>query len=120
MNGPRLYNSLSPEEQEARLRRRQEKKKKEIHQARKTRIISIFAIIFVFLGIQTGVKISQVHRLNGQVQSSKAELSKVEHKKNALTNERDNLKDSNYIAKLIRSKFFYSKTNEKVYNLKGK
>lgn len=117
MNGPRLYNSLSPEEREARLRRKQEARRKQIHRGRKTRIVAIFAIIFVALGIQIGTKTAQVSRLNNEVEASKTSLNKVKDKKANLTNQRNALKDPDYVAKLIRSKFYYSKSNEKVYNL---
>lgn len=117
MNGPRLYNSLNPEERERRLRRKQEQQRREIHHRRRTTIISVFAIIFVVLGVQIGIKISQVHRLDQQVQISKNSLQKAKAKRIKLANKRDSLKDPNYVAKLLRSKFYYSKANEKVYNL---
>lgn len=119
MNGPRIYNALSPEEREARLRRKQEARRKQIHRGRKTRILAAFAIIFLVFGIQIGAKTAQVHRLNDEVEASRNSLSKVKTKKANLTNQRNALKDPNYVAKLIRSKFYYSKTNEKVYNLPG-
>ncbi len=42
MKGPRIYNSLSPEERKARLKRKQDKREKEIHRVRRNRIIAIF------------------------------------------------------------------------------
>lgn len=117
MNGPRLYNSFSPEEREARLRRKQAKRIKEIHRLRRTRIVAVFAIVFLVLGIQIGIKLSQTNRINQQVQASRATLTKVKKEKAALKTKRDNLKDPDYVAKLIRSKFYYSKPGEKVYNM---
>lgn len=116
-NGPRIYNSESPQAREARLRKKQARREKEIHRVRKNRIIAVFAIIFVILGVQIGIKVAQTARINSQVQASKKSLAKVEKKDNKLTQERDNLKDPDYVAKFIRNKFFYSKNNEKVYNL---
>ena len=54
-HGPRIYNSLSPEEQRARLRRKQAKLEKETHRKRLNVIMAVFAIIFVALGVQIAI-----------------------------------------------------------------
>lgn len=117
MNGPRIYNSESPQEREARLRKKQANREKEIHRVRRNRIIAVFAIIFVALGIQIGIKVSQTARINQQVEVAKKNLNRVKTKDEKLTQERNNLKDTDYVAKFIRNKFLYSKTNEKVYSI---
>ncbi|EFG55606.1 septum formation initiator family protein [Lactobacillus amylolyticus] len=117
MNGPRIYNSESPQEREARLRKKQANREKEIHRVRRNRIIAVFAIIFVALGIQIGIKVSQTARINQQVEVAKKNLNTVKTKDEKLTQERNNLKDTDYVAKFIRNKFLYSKTNEKVYSI---
>lgn len=116
-HGPRIYNSLSPEEQRNRLQRKQAKKAKKVHIIRLRRIVAVFAIIFVLLGVQIVIKVSQTHRLNNQVQAEKQSLVKVKKKANNLKAEKQNLNDPNYVAKLIRYKFYYSKSGEKVYNV---
>ncbi|ARD06345.1 septation inhibitor protein [Lactobacillus amylolyticus] len=117
MNGPRIYNSESPQEREARLRKKQANREKKIHRVRRNRIIAVFAIIFVALGIQIGIKVSQTARINQQVEVAKKNLNTVKTKDEKLTQERNNLKDTDYVAKFIRNKFLYSKTNEKVYSI---
>lgn len=117
MNGPRIYNSESPQEREARLRKKQANREKEIHRVRRNRIIAVFAIIFVALGIQIGIKVSQIARINQQVEVAKKNLNTVKTKDEKLTQERNNLKDTDYVAKFIRNKFLYSKTSEKVYSI---
>ncbi len=117
MKGPRIYNSLSPEERIARLQRQQEKREKEVHRVRRNRIIAVFAVLFVILGFQIGYAHAQTNRINEQVQTSKQSLSKINDQKSALTAKRDDLKDPDYVAKLVRFKFLYSKPNEKVYNI---
>ncbi len=117
MSGPRIYNSESPQAREARLRKKQARREKEIHRVRRNKIIAIFAIIFVALGVQIGMKVSQTAKINSQVQASKKTLSKVKAEDNRLKEKRDNLKDPDYVAKFIRNKFFYSKNDEKVYNI---
>ena len=76
-HGPRIYNSMSPEEQRARLKRKQAKREKEVHRVRLNRIIAIFAIIFVILGVQIVLKISQTGRINKQVEAEKETLAQV-------------------------------------------
>ncbi|WEV50780.1 septum formation initiator family protein [Lactobacillus sp. ESL0731] len=117
MKGPRIYNSLSPEERMARLKRKQEKREREVHRVRRNRIIAVFAIIFVFLGVQIAITHAQTSRINSQVQASKKSLSTISKEKQALSAKRDDLKDPDYVAKLVRFKFLYSKPNETIYNI---
>ncbi len=117
MNGPRIYNSLSPEEQVARLKRKQEKRAKEVHRVRRNRIIAVFVAIFAFLGVQIGVTHAQTEHISSQVQTSKKALKKINNQKQVLISKRNDLKDPDYVAKLVRFKFLYSKPNETIYNL---
>ncbi len=117
MSGPRIYNSLSPEEQVARLKRKQEKREKEVHRVRRNRIIAVFVAIFAFLGVQIGVTHAQTENINSQVQTSKKALKKINNQKKILISKRNDLKDPDYVAKLVRFKFLYSKPNETIYNL---
>lgn len=117
MKGPRIYNSLSPEERIARLQRKQEKREKEVHRIRRNRIIAIFAVLFVFLGIQIARTYAQTGRINQQVETSKKSLDKINTQKTELKAKRDDLKDPDYVAKLVRFKFLYSKPNETIYNI---
>ncbi|AZA19322.1 MAG: septum formation initiator family protein [Lactobacillus helveticus] len=115
--GPHIYNSLSPEAQREQLRRKQAKIEKKTHRIRLNRIVAIFAIIFVVLGVQIAIKGSQTARINNQVKAEKENLTKVKKTANNLKTKRQNLNDPNYVAKLIRYKFYYSKSNENVYNV---
>lgn len=118
--GPHIYNSLSPEAQREQLRRKQAKIEKKTHRIRLNRIVAIFAIIFVVLGVQIAIKVSQTARINNQVKAEKENLTKVKKTANNLKTKRQNLNDPNYVAKLIRYKFYYSKSNENVYNVHGR
>ncbi|GFO98601.1 FtsB family cell division protein [Lactobacillus helveticus] len=115
--GPHIYNSLSPEAQREQLRRKQAKIEKKTHRIRLNRIVAIFAIIFVVLGVQIAIRVSQTARINNQVKAEKENLTKVEKTANNLKTKRQNLNDPNYVAKLIRYKFYYSKSNENIYNV---
>ena len=116
-HGPHIYNSLSPEAQREKLLRKQAKIEKRVHRIRLNRIVAVFAIIFVILGIQITIKVSQTKRINNQVQVEKRGLAKVKKTAKTLKTKRQNLDDPNYVAKLIRYKFYYSKSNENVYNV---
>lgn len=118
--GPHIYNLLSPEAQREQLRRKQAKIEKKTHRIRLNRIVAIFAIIFVVLGVQIAIKVSQTARINNQVKAEKENLTKVKKTANNLKTKRQNLNDPNYVAKLIRYKFYYSKSNENVYNVHGR
>ncbi|MDF7639478.1 septum formation initiator family protein [Lactobacillus sp. ESL0791] len=120
MRGPRIYNSLSPEEQRARLKRKQKQKIREVHRVRINRIIAVFAIIVVILGIQIAIMLAKTKRIDGQVQAAKQSLTKVNRQRKDLAAKKADLKDPDYVAKLIREKFYYSKPNEKVFNLPRK
>lgn len=47
--GPHIFNAVSPEVQKAQLRRKQLLREKAVHRKRRSRIISVFAAIFVIL-----------------------------------------------------------------------
>ena len=92
--GPRLYNALSDEERLARLRRKAARKEKEVH-------------------VQTG-------RINSQIQTNKTELNQVNKTNKKLKAQVADLKDPDYVAKVIRYKFYYSKSGESIYTLPDK
>ena len=107
--GPRLYNALSDEERLARLRRKAARKEKEVHRVRKNRIIACFAIAILIFGLQLIMVHVQTGRINSQIQTNKKLKSQVA-----------DLKDPDYVAKVIRYKFYYSKSGESIYTLPEK
>lgn len=120
MKGPRIYNSPGEKEQLALLvkkQRQREKYIKHVHRVRRRLIAGVFVILFVFLGMQIMHTYMQTKQINDQVQTSKQTLSELNEQKRSLSIKRNNLKDSDYVAKLVRFKFLYSKPNETIYNL---
>lgn len=115
--GPRIYNALSDEERIARLQRKAARKVKEVHRVRRNRIIAVFAIIFLILGIQLIMMRLQAKQINNQVQASKVQLTKINKKNKALQAQANDLKDPDYMAKVIRYKFYYSKPGEAIYTV---
>ena len=112
--GPRLYNVLSDEERLARLRRKAARKEKEVHRVRKNRIIACFAIAILIFGLQLIMVHVQTGRINSQIQTNKAELNQVNKTNKKLKSHVD------YVAKVIRYKFYYSKSGESIYTLPEK
>lgn len=118
--GPRLYNALSDEERIARLQRKAARKVKEVHRVRRNRIVAIFAIIFLILGLQIVMVHVQTGHTQAQVTASKAEVTKLNNKSKRLESQVADLKDPDYVAKVIRYKYYYSKPGESIYNVPEK
>ena len=102
---------------EERMRLRQKQIEKRKHKARRAKIIGFFSILFVILGIQIAIKTAQTNRIRQEVQASKVTLAKLNKEKEKLNDKYADLKDPDYVAKLIRYRFYYSKPNETIYNV---
>ncbi|MCH3904822.1 MAG: septum formation initiator family protein [Lactobacillus sp.] len=120
MNNPRIYNALSDEARVQRLLKKQQRHEREVHRVRRNRIIAIFAIVFIFLGVQLGVKIMRTKQINQQVASQRQTVTKIKHQNKKLQEKVSDLKDPNYVAKMIRYKYYYSKPGETIYTIPEK
>ena len=118
--GPRLYNALSDEERLARLRRKAARNEKEVHRVRRNRIVACFAIAILIFGLQLIMVHVQTGRINSQIQTNKTELNQVNKTNKKLKAQVADLKDPDYVAKVIRYKFYYSKSGESIYTLPDK
>lgn len=114
------YNFLSPEEQEQRIIRKAEKQRKKIHRLRKRKIVIGFGVIFIIILFQLIMARIQTNKINNQVYSLKKELytKQTLHKK--LKAESYDLKDLDYLLKVIRYNYYYSKPGEFIYNIQDK
>ncbi|MCI1290430.1 MAG: septum formation initiator family protein [Lactobacillus sp.] len=120
MNNPRIYNALSDEARVQRLLKKQQRHEREVHRVRRNRIIAVFAIVFIFLGIQLGVKLMQTRQINQQVASQQHAVTKIKHQNKQLREKVSDLKDPNYLGKMIRYKYYYSKSGETIYTIPEK
>lgn len=120
MNNPRIYNALSDEARVQRLLKKQQRHEREVHRVRRNRIIAIFAIVFIFLGVQLCVKIMRTKQINQQVASQRQTVTKIKHQNKKLQEKVSDLKDPNYVAKMIRYKYYYSKPGETIYTIPEK
>ena len=85
---------------------------------RRRRLAAIFIgalVIFAVLGFQILRDMQRMDRLNDLRVEANTEMSQVNTDVDQLKEDVSLLKDDDYVAKLARSKFFYSKEGEKVY-----
>ena len=85
---------------------------------RRRRLAAIFVgalVIFAILGVQIFHDMQRMHQLNELRVEANTEMKEVNADVDQLHQDVSLLKDDEYVAKLARSKFFYSKEGEKVY-----
>ena len=85
---------------------------------RRRRLAAIFVgalVIFAIIGVQIFHDMQRMHQLNELRVEANTEMKEVNADVDQLHQDVSLLKDDEYVAKLARSKFFYSKNGEKVY-----
>ena len=85
---------------------------------RRRRLAAIFVgalVIFAIIGVQIFHDMQRMHQLNELRVEANTEMKEVNADVDQLHKDVSLLKDDEYVAKLARSKFFYSKDGEKVY-----
>ncbi|EGP5066213.1 septum formation initiator family protein [Enterococcus faecium] len=85
---------------------------------RRRRLAAIFVgalVIFAIIGVQIFHDMQRMHQLNELRVEANTEMKEVNADVDQLYQDVSLLKDDEYVAKLARSKFFYSKDGEKVY-----
>ena len=82
---------------------------------RRRRLAVIFIGALAILGFQIFRDMQRMNQLNELKVEANTELSQVNADVDQLTQDVSLLKDDDYVAKLARSKYFYSKEGEQVY-----
>lgn len=85
---------------------------------RRRRLAAIFVgalVIFAIIGVQIFHDMQRMHQLNELRVEANTEMKEFNADVDQLHQDVSLLKDDEYVAKLARSKFFYSKDGEKVY-----
>lgn len=85
---------------------------------RRRRLAAIFVgalVIFAIIGVQIFHDMQRMHQLNELRVEANTEMKEVNADVDQLHQDVSLLKDDEYVAKLARSKFFYSKDGGKVY-----
>ncbi|MGR3742267.1 FtsB family cell division protein [Companilactobacillus sp. DQM5] len=90
-----------------------------VHKRRITAIVSIIVLVVLILGGQiVFAKLSEMNT-NNSITTSQKKLEKEKNKNSDLKIKAKQLQDDDYIEKIIRSKYYYSKDGEQIYALPG-
>lgn len=108
------------QDQDVRRLKKRQIKFREVHRVRRNRLLALILLVFAVLGFQLAMTKAQTAKIQKQVSQNQATLTKIKKNKEKLTNERDDMKDSDYVAKVIRYKYKYTKDGERIYNIKEK
>ena len=120
MQEPRIYNALSDEARVQRLLQKQKRHAKEVRRVRRNRIIAGFTLLIGLLGIQLGIKMVQTNQINQQAAVTRAKATKLRKTNDTLKGKVSDLNDPEYLAKMVRYKYYYSKPGETIYNVPEK
>ncbi|WP_165005248.1 MULTISPECIES: septum formation initiator family protein [unclassified Enterococcus] len=94
----------------------QQQQRQLIFRRRRLAVIFLGAlVIFAIIGIQIFHDMQRMNQLNELRVEANTEMKEVKADVSQLNEDVTLLKDDDYVAKLARSKFFYSKEGEKVY-----
>lgn len=80
-------------------------------------IVAVFGALILFFGFQLINTRSNLHQVNRQVATNQVKLKKVQQKNNQLESQIKQLNNKDYLQKLLRSKYDYTKSGETVYSL---
>jgi len=80
-------------------------------------IIAVFGALILFFGFQLLNTHASLKQVNGQVATSQVKLQKVQQKNDQLETQIKQLNNKDYLQKLLRSKYDYTKSGETVYSL---
>ncbi|KRN07262.1 hypothetical protein FD15_GL000088 [Liquorilactobacillus sucicola DSM 21376 = JCM 15457] len=104
------------------LRRQQERQQdrkarvKRVHRRRLIAIVLITSAIAVILGYQIINARLMAHSLNSQTQTAKEKLNNVITEQKNLKKKVKRLNEQDYLEKMIREKYYYSKEGETIYS----
>ncbi|MCH5465561.1 FtsB family cell division protein [Levilactobacillus tujiorum] len=103
--------------QQARAHRHQWLGKRRMRRA--TRILAVFAVFALVLSIQLVRTNASLHHVQQEVTTSKQKLTATKATNRKLQLQIKQLNDKDYLGRLIRSKYYYSKSGETIYSLPG-
>lgn len=86
---------------------------------RATRILAFFAVFAIFLGVQLVRTNASLHHVRQEVSTSQVKLKKTKAESRELQGQIKQLNNQDYLGRLIRSKYYYSKSGETIYSLPG-
>lgn len=90
-----------------------------IHRRRLHWLLGLLAVILIIGGWQLYRVHAAIGKSDQSVATARTELRQVKAKKNDLKIQVDQLRDSDYLAKLVRQKYLVSKSGEVIFELPG-
>ncbi|KIS04188.1 FtsB family cell division protein [Paucilactobacillus wasatchensis] len=88
-----------------------------IRKKRSFAIISVFVVFVLFFGVQIIQSRASLRDTNAQVAKQETKLKTVKKTNQNLKKQVKLLNNSDYLQKVIRQKYYYSKQGETIYNL---
>lgn len=79
--------------------------------------MAIMGLLFIYGVIRVAQAYLQIKALKQETVVAKRELERTQAKNDRLKREVEQLKDADYVQKIIRSQYFYSKDGETIYIL---
>lgn len=79
--------------------------------------MAIVGLLFIYGVIRVAQAYLQIKALKQETVVAKRELKRTQAKNDRLKREVEQLKDADYVQKIIRSQYFYSKDGETIYIL---
>lgn len=79
--------------------------------------MAIMGLLFIYGVIRVAQAYLQIKALKQETVVAKRELKRTQAKNDRLKREVEQLKDADYVQKIIRSQYFYSKDGETIYIL---
>ena len=95
----------------------QQQRVAQVRRRRFVLIVAVFGALILFFGFQLINTRSNLHQVNRQVATSQVKLKKVQRQNDQLEGQIKQLNNKDYLQKLLRSKYDYTKSGETVYSL---
>jgi Septum formation initiator len=112
-----LHNDFVIESQQQAAVAQQKRRIRLVHRRRMLAILAIFVVGVIFFGVQIMRAQNTNRQLQAQVAQQQKKLQQVQSTKQDLKVQVDQLHDDDYLNKLIRYKYDYSKNGEIIFSL---
>ncbi|WP_318767154.1 FtsB family cell division protein [Lactiplantibacillus carotarum] len=95
----------------------QKQRVSQVRRRRFTLIVAVFGALMLLFGYQLINTRSNLHQVNREVATSQVKLKQAQQKNDQLETQIKQLNNKDYLQKLLRSKYDYTKSGETVYSL---
>lgn len=94
-----------------------DQQRRQVHVKRCRRIMLVFLVIFIILGIQIFQSKRTLAKVNSNIAQCQASLQEQHQTSRQLKQQIKLLHDPEYVQQVVRAKYNYSKKGETIYNL---